>query len=315
MLFSVISLSVINAFQFKSDQVTSSFKATNGPQATYLSMVKEGRRIQAPTIPALDIFSSETSIRRNGGNTVISNIIPQLAVFALKRRLADEAHVACDVTADPTRIALQGKVGPVTVKGKGWKSPLGLTCRAIEATVNECSLDFVEVLQKRKLRLTVPAEGNAMVALTGADFGSFVTHPLLKPPRLTMNGRSHPFQFLKDGVLIDPNAGEVRFFGMFQGERWRCILKRNRDGKAEIKVFPINNISSVDDEDNVANKLAISKALTKIITIFFNNLTFELDGTFLSFQDMMVTDRGRESCVMISLKILVKKFPSTGIAF
>lgn len=47
-------------------------------------------------------------------------------------------------------------MGPVTVKGRGWRSSLGLTCRAIEATVDECQLDMGRVLANQKLVLTTP---------------------------------------------------------------------------------------------------------------------------------------------------------------
>lgn len=84
-----------------------------------------------------------------------SNLISQLACVALKRRLKEQTHVSCDLTADANQV-LQGRVGPVTVKGRGWQSPLGLTCNAIEATVNECKLDMGRVISNQKLVLTTP---------------------------------------------------------------------------------------------------------------------------------------------------------------
>ena len=86
---------------------------------------------------------------------VTSKLISQLACAALKRRLPESAQVACDVAAEPSML-FSGQVGPVTVKGRGWASPLGLTCRAIEATVNECRLDMKRVISHRKLSLTTP---------------------------------------------------------------------------------------------------------------------------------------------------------------
>merc|ERR1712224_1044816 len=98
----------------------------------------------------------------------------------------DYTHVSCDLTADSNNL-LFGRVGPVTVKGRGWESPLGLTCKAIEATVDECKLDMGRVVSNQKLVLTTPAEGRAMVALSGIDFGNFITHPLIKPPSPPIN--------------------------------------------------------------------------------------------------------------------------------
>jgi hypothetical protein len=90
--------------------------------------------------------------------SVTSSLVSQLAVVALKRRLKDQTHVACDVTANSSTMLLRGRVGPVTVKGRGWQSRMGLTCRAIEATVESCELDMGRVLSSQKLVLTVPGK-------------------------------------------------------------------------------------------------------------------------------------------------------------
>ena len=42
-----------------------------------------------------------------------------------------------------------------------------------------CKLDMNSMVKRRKLVLTQPAVGKAMVALDGVDFGNFLTHPLL----------------------------------------------------------------------------------------------------------------------------------------
>ena len=97
----------------------------------------------------------KNSIRKGSSSSITSNLISQLACVALKRRLKDQTHVSCDLTADANQMLL-GRVGPVTVKGRGWKSPLGLTCNAIEATVNECKLDMGRVISNQKLVLTTP---------------------------------------------------------------------------------------------------------------------------------------------------------------
>lgn len=44
-------------------------------------------------------------------------------------------------------------------------------------------------------------------------------------------------------------------------------------------------------------------------------MVFELDGTYLTFGDMMLTDKGKEDIIMLSLGITVKKFPSPGLDF
>jgi hypothetical protein len=87
--------------------------------------------------------------------SVTSTLIANLACMALRRRLKDQTHVSCDLTAD-SNLLLMGRVGPVTVKGRSWQSRLGLTCRAIEATVDECRLDMARIITNQKLELTTP---------------------------------------------------------------------------------------------------------------------------------------------------------------
>jgi hypothetical protein len=89
--------------------------------------------------------------------TIMSTLISQLACMALKRRLKDQTQVSCDLTTNSNGL-LQGLVGPVTVKGRGWKSSLGLTCKAIEATIDKCQLDMGKVLANQKLVLTTPGK-------------------------------------------------------------------------------------------------------------------------------------------------------------
>ena len=49
---------------------------------------------------------------------ITGGLISQLAIVALKLRLADHTDVSCDVTCSSTDLLLRGNVGPVTVKGK-----------------------------------------------------------------------------------------------------------------------------------------------------------------------------------------------------
>jgi len=242
--------------------------------------------------------------------------------MALKRRLKDQTHVSCDLTADSSQLLL-GRVGPVTVKGRGWKSPLGLTCRAIEATVNECKLDMGRVISNQKLVLITPAEGRAMVALSATDFGNFITHPLMKPPSPPMNTNDNNFMtsgnsrltFLKENVSVDPSTGTVTFYGSYAGSQWKFTLQRDAGSAQKAKIQASRFESSRDGDLTNIDYAGMERALAATTSQFFNEMVFELDGTFLSFEDMMLTDKGKESSVMLSLRIKVKKFPSPGIEF
>lgn len=94
---------------------------------------------------------------------ITSGLVSQLAVVALKLRLKDQAAVKCDVSASSSDLLLRGRVGPVTVRGRGWQSQLGLSCRAIEATVNTCELDVGKILTLRKLKLLTPGKDYYLV--------------------------------------------------------------------------------------------------------------------------------------------------------
>ncbi|EEC51611.1 predicted protein [Phaeodactylum tricornutum CCAP 1055/1] len=239
-----------------------------------------------------------------------SSLISQLAVIALRLRLAEQIDVSCDVVANEE--ILQGRIGPVTVKGRGWRSSLGLTCMAIDASVESCELDISRVLSNRKLVLTNPAKGKAMVALTSADFGNFITHPRMKPPELPQSSSESKnrtgIQFLQEDARVDPLTSSVTFFAMHLGTKYRCSLRRNATAERKADVA-MEAVSSGDNSSETAEEL------TKVLSNFFNNMVFELDGTFLSFRDMMVTDKGESPSVMLSLNIVVKKFPSPGLEF
>ncbi|KAL3914117.1 MAG: hypothetical protein SGILL_006229, partial [Bacillariaceae sp.] len=202
--------------------------------------------------------------------SVTDSFISSLACAALKRRLKDQTHVSCDATMDPSSL-FSGKVGPVTVKGRGWASSLGLTARALEATVDECQLDMARILTNQKLVLTTP----------GAEDAELV--------------------FLKENVQLDAATGSVVFYGTYAGATWEFALTRasSGDNKAVITAALVESHSENDNLDYAE----LADALTETTSNFFNEMVFELDGTFLSFRDMMLTDKGSEPSVMLSLAI------------
>lgn len=259
----------------------------------------------SPSLLRLDRATSQLAFTPRTPFDVSGSVISQLAEVAIKLRLADQTLVMCDVSSTSTDLLLGGKVGPVTVKGKGWRSARGLSCTALEATVQTCELDMGRIISNQKLVLTRPAEGRAMIALNSEDFGNFVTHPLMQPPKVA--GGKSPI-FLKQNTLIDPNEGTVVFYSDFHDYTWECTLRRSVGGKAEVAVTPTNQ-----DENDALDKVA--DELSTCLSNFFNDLVYELDGTFLSYRDMNVTDKGASPSVMLALDILVRKFPSPGLDF
>jgi hypothetical protein len=167
------------------------------------------------------------------------------------------------------------------------------------------------------------AKGRAMVALSAEDFGNFITHPLMRapvPPKIAglvddNNTVDMKLQFSRDNVSIDPKHGVVTFFGTFAGATWKFILQRSTtEKKALIDVSLVKRNDGNISYDSVDDNL-VADALTQSTSKFFNEMVFELDGTFLSFNDMMLTEKGADPSIMFSLTILVRKFPSPGLEF
>ena len=239
---------------------------------------------------------------------VSGSFISNLAEIAIKLRLADQTLVRCEVMSTSTDKLLGGKIGigPVSVKGRGWRSGRGLTCRVIEATVQTCELDVGRIIVNQKLVLTRPAEGKCMIALDENDFVNFITHPLMRQPTVANGGE---LKFLKEKANVNVELSHIVFYVEFRGHKWECILERSMSthGTAQVTARPVSPIYDSPNEDVTE--------LSSVLTKFFNELTYELDGTFLSYRDMMVTDKGSAPSVMLALNILVRKFPSPGIDF
>lgn len=122
--------------------------------STYQPLAKETK---SASVRQRSSSTSVLSASNSQSFDLSSGLISSLAVIALKARLRAQTSVECDVTAKSQGL-LFGRVGPVTVKGRGWQSGLGLTCRAIEATVDVCELDKARVVVDRKLVLQQPGK-------------------------------------------------------------------------------------------------------------------------------------------------------------
>ena len=127
----------------------------------------------------------------------------------------------------------------------------------------------------------------------------------MKPPGL--NDGSNGIEFLKDSVDINPRTGAVQFYGSYLGEKWQLTLQRGAEPqRALVSVQPVQPAEGLEE---------VAQQLTATVSNFFNDMVFELDGTFLTFKDMMVTSKGAEPTLMLALRIKVHKFPSPGMAF
>lgn len=283
------------------------------------SVVLQGTKLKTPGRRAFDVLTKKPSLTtslpmtpgtNNAGLTsgLTSGFISQLAIFALKRRLKAQTSVECEVTASSTDLLLKGSAGPATVRGRGWRSGLGLTCRVIEATVDSCELDTAKLLSHQKLVFKRPAKGRSMIALNAEDFSNFINHPLTSPPFI--DGVASAISFIKDGVEIDPKRNTVTFHIEYQDRKYRCNLRRGKASheRALVDVTP-------DDSTSESCEEVLLTKLSESLSTFFNELVFDLDGVSLSFRDMMITNKGEAPSIMLSLNIIVRKFPSLNVAF
>lgn len=183
--------------------------------------------------------------------------------------------------------------------------------------MDECVLDRERMVRDRKLVLVTPAVGRAMVALDGVDFGNFVTHPLVSVPDVVEEeegGRGGRFKFRKEGVEIssgDGADGIVVFNGDCLGEGWRCELRRQK-GMGD------SNRAVVDVKPLPGQSRELSGKISAMLSNYFNKLVFELDGTYLTFRDLVIhtsSEIANKSHVLIALDIKVCKFPSPGAPF
>jgi hypothetical protein len=154
-----------------------------------------------------------------------------------------------------------------------------------------------------------------MIAFNAVDFGNFITHPYMRPPGLPettgVDSKAATLQFLKEGISVDPAGAGVTFIGTYLDAKWMFIMKRGLNGSGVRVTATPCEVS----EDRGLDLTSVAPKLASTTEKFFNEMVFELDGTFLSFRDMMVTGKGKEPTVMLALSILVRKFPSAGLEF
>jgi hypothetical protein len=237
------------------------------------------------------------------GGDPVSAVVSQLAVLGIQTRLASNKDVSCEVSSLEPAEVLMGKVGPIKVKGRDWRSQGGLTFRSVEASVEQCAIDLNRILTRQEILLTTPAKGKVMVAFSGLDVGNFLAHRFMSPP----NFDGSPIRFLKEEEAhVDAAAGIVSAIATYKGRRYRGYLSRGTSSTTKV----VCCVESHRDDDNT-----ISQQLGEHLTKFFNEHVIELDGTFLKIRDMMVADKGGSPCVMLSLDMKTHRFPSLDFTF
>jgi hypothetical protein len=219
-----------------------------------------------------------------------SEVISQMATLAIKNRLSRHNDVSVEISNPADLLLLQGRVGPATVKGTGWRTSRGLSCREVEASVERCQLDVSRMLSERKIALTRPAQGKALVTLDATDFANLITHP-----RVNLAGGN--IRFLKEGVKIDSRTGAVTFFATdalsSNSNKWKCQLNKSAENKVVIQVSAGD--SQKQNHDSSAG-LAFS----------ITDVTLDLGGVAVNLTDFSCAKGGT---VRLAFNLQIQRFP------
>jgi len=209
---------------------------------------------------------------------------------------------------------LTGSIDGVTVRGEGWCSPLGLRCREIEATVSATGIDAAQVLARRRIVLVNRPRGTARVSFTAADFGSFLTHPLLAG-QCVVGGE--PFVFGGDGVDVSPagaGGARVSLRGTWRGRPYRCALVSRGDGSVACEAAEKGAGGGGAGGGGGGGGGAggeRAQAVARGLARFFGTVTVDLQGVELQFAGM----RARGGLLDLSLRLRVREFPPLDVRF
>ena len=91
----------------------------------------------------------------------------------LKLRRHDQVKV---IVSGSTAELIQGKILGACVSGRGWMSPMMLTCRYINCIVGSVQIDTSK-LARGEIVLAAPVKGRCFVDFTADDFANFLCHP------------------------------------------------------------------------------------------------------------------------------------------
>jgi hypothetical protein len=153
-----------------------------------------------------------------------ADLLESVTCLALRSRLRECGGVTASICCDAWSL-LQGRVNGVRLTGEGWRSPLNLTARHLEATVGEAVLDITAVLLQRRIVLTNVPVGTARVVFDAPDLGNFLVHPLMAAAAATA-----AFAFDQHSVRIAPPSvaqpeGAVEFTGTWRSDGQRYSVR------------------------------------------------------------------------------------------
>ena len=215
-------------------------------------------------------------------------LIARVAELALRARLRSASLVEVDVRSNAFEI-LSGRVQGVGVRGTAWRTPLDLSCSALNFDVGATEVDLPAVVSKQRILLKRPATGEAVVSFSGADWASFLAHPLVSD---AVTRAKLPVSFGRDGAKLSADA--VEFVA-----RWRDSGVEDVIRLSQAPSQPVVGVAAGgDDADAAARAAALAE--------FFGSIKLDLDGCELKFRSMAV----RRQLLEVTLDVNVRRFPN-----
>lgn len=268
-----------------------------------------------------------------------SALLSTVATLVLQARLREAGSIDVCVDATPTSL-LSGGVDGVRVRGRGWCTPLRLSCSALDMDVGATAIDPSALLTQRKIVLKRPALGRAQIHFRDADWDSFLVHPLMDSAidaRRATAAAAAPavVSFARARSRIRPpsassQSGAVEFTLMWGGEALRARLTQSvADGQVSVIARPLTTRNDVDAATKGSGGEQMAKASADAAAAWlaglFAALVIDLDGCELSFRRLKVVTSAAPSGdtaaasaaaeLSLNLDVCVRSFPSPAINF
>lgn len=225
-----------------------------------------------------------------------ASVVEAAATAVLVSRLRRHSGVSCSVDCTLPGL-LSGRVESARISGSSWQSPKQLTCRSLDFRVGAAALDGGALLTRGVIALSTPARGSGSVCFNAADFGHFLTHPLMSAAAArAVSGRRFAF-----AAAVSFGAAGVRFEGVFEGERYACVLRPPAPSS------PARAVSVEAAGGPAAAEVAAG------LTRFFSELCIDLEGTALRYADMALS--ADAAALTLRLSLVCTRFPRSDFAF
>ena len=236
-------------------------------------------------------------------------LLSSVAKLVLRSRLRELQSVDVQVRAGPAAI-LGGGVDGVRVSGRGWCTPMMLSCRMLDVNVGRTAIDVPSLVSTRRILLQRPAEGEAKMRFSGADWQNFLRHPLfsaaLANRRLIVP--CPELSFAATRATVQPKG--IEFSLQWGNEAVVARLFQTRDDRVEALVRADDACGTLLKGESVIDAQTAQTASDWLVG-FFESLVLDLDGCELQFRSLKIIADELE----LRLGVHVRSFPSLDINF